>query len=79
MPSLFDTAKIQDNRPGPVDVGNGKTYCGPVWKDGDGFFVLFANARVSVDFDRSDRQWKYIPAFQLANDAPRHKPATFAT
>ncbi len=60
MPSLFDTARIQDNRPGLVDVGNGKTYCGPVWKDADGYFVLFANARVDVAFDRSDRQWKHV-------------------
>lgn len=60
MPSLFDTARIQDNHPGPVDVGNGKTYRGPVWRDAAGYFVLFNNARVAVGFDKNFGAWQRL-------------------
>ena len=56
--SLLDSAKIQDNRPGPVDLGNGHTYVGPVWKDSAGCFVIYKNNRVDVRFVVSKRQWQ---------------------
>jgi hypothetical protein len=60
MPSLFDTARIQDGRPGPVYIGSGKTYHGPVWKDASGYFVIYNNDRIAVGFDPALGEWQRL-------------------